>query len=179
MVHQRDGAFLLAVAFHHKLHRKLRHAVLFQVDRRGSSHRAIHRKVDGQAFHLIIALVNHAHHQVVGQARLNDGRCQPHRIDVQVGLELGHHRDDNHLHRRVSLGCRQIKSVFLKVRINKQGRCFKSMLMTEHLEAVHYLTHGHRCSIRIHTVKLVEHLFLVHRVFVLNLEAVGHQQVTA
>ena len=52
------------------------------------------------------------------------------------------------------------------------------MLFTEHFKTFHHLTHRHRSTIGIHAVKLVEHLLLIHRVFILHLKAVGHQQVT-
>ena len=178
MVHQRDAALLLAVALHHKLHREFSRAVFLQIDRRGSRHIAVHCEVDGQAFHLLVALVNDAHHQVVGQTGLHNGRRQPNRVDVKIGLELGHHRDDDHLHRRVGLSRRQIEGVRLEIRIDKQGRSLKAMLLAQHLETVDDFTHWSRRAVRVHTVKLVEHLLLVHRIFVLDLEAVGHQQVT-
>ena len=179
MVHQRDAATLFAIRLYHELHRKIRCAVLFQVYGRGSRHRAIHREVDRQAFHFLVALVDDTHHQVVGQAGLHDGRRQPHRVDVKVGGELGQHRDDNHLQRRVGLGRRQVERIFLKVGIDEQGGSLKSMLMAEHLKAVDDLTHRHGRAVGVHAVELVEHLLLVHRVLILHLEAVGHQQVTA
>ena len=52
------------------------------------------------------------------------------------------------------------------------------MLFAQHFKAVHYLAHRHRCAVGIHPVKLVKHLLLIHRIFILDLKAVSHQQVT-
>ena len=178
MVGQGHTATLVSIAFHHKLHLDIGHSVFLNIDGRRRHRRAVHGEVDRQAFHLLVALVDHSHHQIIGQPGLNNGRCQPHGINIEVGVELWHHRHHHHLHGGVGLCCRQVEGVALEVGIDKQSGSGKAMLLAKHPEAVHYLAHRHRGSVGVHAVELVEHLLLVHRILVLELETVGHQQVT-
>ena len=52
------------------------------------------------------------------------------------------------------------------------------MLVGQHLETFHHLAHRHRGTVGIHAVELIEHFLLIHRILILYLETVGHQQIT-
>ena len=82
MIVERHATALVTSALHNKLHDHLLRAVFLQVDGGGSCHSTVHCEGDGQAFHFLVALVDDAHIEVVGQAWLHHGRSQPHGIDV-------------------------------------------------------------------------------------------------